>query len=140
MAGSMISTSLTLRLVSADGPMLPLETELRYSTDDPLAVVVLFDTGEGEPIRWVFARDLLAQGLDAKTGDGDITVLPVPADSGQEPVIHIRLQSPDGDALIEADSSDIERFLAQTWRLVAPGTESQLLNLDEMLEALLDDV
>lgn len=134
---STISATLTLRLIN-DGITLPLETEFRYSTDDPMAVVAMFDTGEDEKIRWVFARDLLAEGLDRRTGEGDIVVWPATDASGQ-PAIHIRLQSPDGTALIEADGKDIEQFLVQTHELVAPGNEGRMIDLDSMLVAILDD-
>ena len=38
---------------------------------DPLAVEALFDDGAPDPVRWVFARDLLAAGLDRRTGEGE---------------------------------------------------------------------
>lgn len=138
MAGSMISATLTLRLVCDDGTYLPLETELQYGTADPLAVIALFDTGEGEPVRWVFARDLLANGLDHRVGEGDISVWPALDDDGAISV-RMRLQSPDGSAVIEADASEIERFLAQTWKLVPQGGEMEHVELDRVLESILDD-
>jgi hypothetical protein len=135
----MISASLTLRLVCDDGTYLPLETELQYSTSDPLAITALFDTGEGEPVRWVFARDLLANGLDHRVGEGDISVWPA-LDDGGFLAVRLQLQSPDGAALIDADSADIERFLAKTWKLIPQGGEIDHLGLDRVLELILDDV
>lgn len=134
---STISATLTLRLIS-ESIVLPLQTDFQYSTDDPMAVVAMFDTGEDETVRWVFARDLLNEGLDRRTGEGDIVVWPATDANGQS-VVHIRLQSPDGTALIEADSREIEGFLAQTNELVAPGKEGRLIDLDSMLVAILDD-
>lgn len=137
MPSSTISATLTLRLVGANGAVLPLGTELQYTTYDPVAVTALFDTGEDEPIRWVFARDLLTEGLNQRAGEGDIVVWPSVDDDGFK-TIHLQLQSPDGDALIEADAEDIERFLAKTSRLVAPGDENLHMDLDRVLVSILD--
>jgi hypothetical protein len=57
-----VSTQLPLSLLSADGEDLPVVAKLRYSAQDPLAVEALFHDGSPDPVRWVFARDLLARG------------------------------------------------------------------------------
>lgn len=132
-----VSFPLTLLLLSSSGNVLPLEAELQYSSTDPLAVVALFDTGEDAPIRWVFARDLLIGGLERRTGDGDVAVYPATGVDGDQ-AVRIRLRSPDGDALLEAGTDSISQFLAQTWRLVVPGAEGRLLDIDSVLGALLD--
>ena len=70
----MVSHHLALSLLSADGDDIPVVAELRYSAQDPLAVEALFDDGTPDPVRWVSARDLLAAGLDRRTGDGDVVI------------------------------------------------------------------
>lgn len=138
MEDTSLSYPLSVRMIAANGSVLPLEAELRYSTSDPLAVVALFHTGEPTDVRWVFARDLLAEGLDHRVGDGDIVVWPAQDDDGA-PVVHVRLRSPDGDALLELDRTAIASFLDQTWALVTPGSEGRLLNVDTVLGALLGE-
>ena len=63
MDSTTVSYPLALSLLSADGAELPLAAELRYTSQDPLAVEALFDDGGDEPVRWVFARDLLSSDL-----------------------------------------------------------------------------
>lgn len=138
MESSTVSYDLAVHLLSSDGHVLPLKATLHYDAADPLAVAALFDDGGHEPIRWVFARDLLASAMDELTGDGDVIIWPT-QDAEGEPVVHIRLRSPHGDALLEASADELERFLIHTWRVVAPGTEHEHLNLDGHIAELLDE-
>lgn len=137
MEATSVTHPLTLDLLTASGSVLPLEAEFSYSTTDPLAVVAMFHTGESEPVRWVFARDLLSEGMDHRTGDGDMVVWPAVGVEGA-PAVHIRLRSPDGDALLEADAAAVQQFLKLTWALVTPGTEGHLLDVESVLGSLLD--
>ncbi|MGH8825549.1 MAG: SsgA family sporulation/cell division regulator [Jiangellaceae bacterium] len=133
-----VSHHLALNLLSADGHDLLLVAELRYSAQDPLAVEALFDDGSPDPVRWVFARDLLAAGLHRRTGGGDVVVWPT-QDAEARPAVHLRLRSPHGDALLEAPADALEEFLAATARVVAPGTEYDHLDVDGALESLLGE-
>jgi hypothetical protein len=133
-----VSTQLALSLLSADGEDLPVVAELRYSAQDPLTVEALFHDGSPDPVRWVFARDLLAAGLDRRTGDGDVVVWPT-QDVQARPAVHLRLRSPNGDALLEAPADSVAEFLAATARLVPPGTEYQHVDIDAALESLLGE-
>jgi hypothetical protein len=133
-----VSHQLALSLLSADGDDLPVVAELRYSAQDPLAVEALFDDGSPELVHWVFARDLLAAGLDRRTGDGDVVVWPT-QDTQARPAVHLRLRSPSGDALLEAPADSVAEFLTETARLVPPGTEYQHVDIDAALESLLGE-
>ena len=57
----------------------------------------------------MFARDLLADGLDQPLGDGDVTVRPHRHD-GRD-VLIIGLASPDGAAELEADAAEVRAFV-----------------------------
>jgi Streptomyces sporulation and cell division protein, SsgA len=138
MDGQTVSYPIALSLLGADGSALPLAAELRYSVHDPLAVEALFDDGSDELVRWVFARDLLSSGLDRRIGDGDVVVWPTIDVDGVR-VVHLRLRSPHGDALLQASADVIQAFLVATWRLVPPGTEHEHLDLDGVLDALLGE-
>jgi hypothetical protein len=133
-----VSYDVALHLLSADGQVLPLTAILQYDARDPLAVTALFNDGSGEPIRWVFARDLLEAGLDQSAGEGDVLIWPT-WDADGRPTIHIRLRSPHGDALLEACANELERFLLATHRLVPPGSEQRHLDLEAAITALLAD-
>lgn len=131
-----VSYKLALHLLSSEGEVLPLNAELHYSAEDPLAVEAHFDDGSSEPVRWVFARDLLADGMKELSGDGDVVVWPT-IDADDQPAVQLRLNSPHGDALLEAAASELDAFLAATWRLVPPGTEHRHIDVDDVVTALL---
>src|ERR671919_1485178 len=133
-----VSYDLALHLLSADGHVLPLNGILHYDASDPLAVTALFNDGGDQPVRWVFARDLLEAGLDQSAGEGDVLIWPT-RDAAGRPAIHIRLRSPHGDALLEACADELERFLSATHRLVPPGSEHRHLDLEGTITALLAD-
>jgi hypothetical protein len=138
MDGTTVSYPLALSLLSADGSEVILAAELRFALQDPLAVEALFDDGGDEPVRWVFARDLLSAGLDHRSGDGDVVVWPT-IDADGTRAVHVRLRSPHGDALLEASADAIQAFLVATWALVPPGTEHEHLDVENALDALLGD-
>ncbi|HSK26677.1 MAG TPA: SsgA family sporulation/cell division regulator [Jiangellales bacterium] len=133
---STVTHELSLHLLSADGPALPLEAQLRYRASDPLAVEALFDAGSAEPVRWVFSRDLLVAGLDQRAGEGDVVVWPGLDPSGRA-VTHLSLSSPDGAALLEAPVEAVRSFLGDTFRVVPLGAEGAHLDLDAELDELL---
>jgi hypothetical protein len=138
MERSTVSYRLALHLLSTEGDVLPLNAELHYSAEDPLAVEAHFDDGSPDPVRWVFARDLLATGMKELTGDGDVVIWPTVGADG-EAAVQMRLNSPHGDALLEASASELDEFLAATWRLVPPGTEHRYMDVEDVITALLGE-
>lgn len=138
MERSTVSYKLALHLLSTEGDVLPLNAELHYAAEDPLAVEACFDDGSPDPVRWVFARELLTTGMSELSGDGDVVIWPtIDADGG--PAVQMRLNSPHGDALLEASASELDEFLAETRRLVPPGTEHRYIRVDDVITALLGD-
>lgn len=113
---------------------LPLQAELRYETSDPFAVALLLgaDLPDDDVIEWIFSRSLLASGLSDLSGQGDVRIEPVGRDS-----VHIELSSPSGRAVLAINRNVIVSFLTQTCLLVAPGTESDHLDIDAELTQLL---
>ncbi len=130
-----VTRVVTLEFIDASGTATPLPAELSYDTQDPYAVAACFRTGASD-VRWVFARDLLAEGLYEPTGDGDVHVWPCLSACGTA-VTMIELSSPDGEALMQARSDEVCKFLANTEALVPSGTESELIDLDEALAKIL---
>jgi len=130
-----VSRTLALELIDATGEASRLDGELEFTSSDPFAVVAVFRTTRS-PIRWVFARDLLAEGLFAPVGEGDVHVWPCLDTHGQA-VVLIELNSPDGEALLQASSRDVSEFLQHTFELVPRGTEEIQLDLDGTLLHLL---
>jgi hypothetical protein len=109
---------------------------LGYRRDDPYAVSLTFHARSGD-VRWVLSRTLLLQGLAAPAGQGDVKIYPSIDDEGRAAVI-LDFSSPDGHLVAETPANEIQSFLARTFALVQVGTESDHLDLDRLVEALLD--
>jgi Streptomyces sporulation and cell division protein, SsgA len=130
-----VTRAITLELIDASGGATPLAAELCYDKNDPYAVSACFRTGSSE-VRWVFARDLLAEGLYEPTGDGDVHVWPC-LDAHGRAVAIIELSSPDGEALMQARSDEVTDFLARCETLVPTGSEAGLMDIDDALARIL---
>jgi hypothetical protein len=132
-----VTAELELRLVVPGGPSLPVIAGLRYDSNDPWAVRVAFQTGgEGDGIvEWMFARQLLTDGVAKACGDGDVRVWP--ALHGTDRVVNLAMASPSGSALFEIDRDALVEFLQQTYLAVPTGNESDAVDLDAELALLL---
>jgi hypothetical protein len=131
---TVVKQLVTLELIDAAGGATPLETELGYDARDPFAVSATFNTIAG-PVRWAFGRDLLIGGLDEPTGDGDVHVWPC-LDNEAQPVVIIELCSPDGEALVQARTTDITAFVQKITAAVAPGSEGDFMDVDAAIAAI----
>lgn len=131
---AIISADITLNLVVTGGSGVPVPAEFAYSPHEPFGVTVIFHAG-GHDVRWVFARNLLSDGVGHPAGDGDVRCWPT-AD-GDRRIVCIALHSPNGHALLEAPAAQIMDFLHRTYEVVAPGTEASHLDIDAMISELL---
>ncbi len=121
-------------LLAPQAPAVPVQVELRYDTRDPYAVVAAFRTGRAGWVEWVFARDLLADGLIANAGEGDVMIRPA-ADDPE--VVVVELSSPSGHAMFEASAQELADFLDRTYDVVVPSNENQWVDVDEALTRML---
>ena len=129
-----IQTALTLSLVVPGDEPLPVDATLEYDAGDPFAVHLDIVAGDGI-VRWSFARDLLTTGVDAPAGEGDVRIVPVAGADCRR--VRIELSSPDGAAVLEARLAEMVEFLAATFTAVPTGCESDLIDIDSLLEDLL---
>jgi Streptomyces sporulation and cell division protein, SsgA len=145
-----ISAELGLRLVIPQQTIVPLVASVYYSGSDPYAVRMAFHVGTDEPVEWIFARDLLAAGIESRQGDGDVQVWPSPmscaeardldgATAGETggKILNIELSSPFGQAHFEAPAQAISAFLKRTYQIVPPGRESSYIDIEAELNNLL---
>ena len=148
-----ISAELGLKLVVPQQTIVPLVASMYYSGSDPYAVRMAFHVGTDEPVEWIFARDLLAAGIESRQGDGDVQVWPSPvsvtetggreligtADPGEPggKVLNIELSSPFGRAHFEAPAEAMAAFLQRTYQIVAAGQESRYIDIETELNDLL---
>ena len=100
-------------------------------------MTVTFQTGgEGDGIvEWMFARQLLTEGVAGPVGEGDVRVWPEV--HGRERVVNLAMASPSGAALFEIDRDDLVEFLQQTYLAVPTGSEGAVVDLDAELALLL---
>lgn len=131
-----VTRAVTVELVGPTGGVTPVRSELHYDPKDPYAVTAVFMAG-GSQVSWTFGGDLLRDGLNEPTGDGDVHVWPCLDASGRAVVI-IELCSPDGEALVQARTSDIAAFVERMNAAVPQGTESAHLDVDSVIAAILD--
>jgi hypothetical protein len=131
-----VSADLDLRLVLGGDRMMTIPATLTYSVREPYAVTAVFRTSDGD-VSWLFGRDLLEDGLAAPAGDGDVAVWPSMAHGRR--IVCLSLVSPSGSALLEADHERVRAFLDSSYRAVPRGAETDHLDLDAGLAALLDD-
>jgi hypothetical protein len=138
-SSSTVSAELGLRLVVPQQTVVPLVASLFYSREDPYAIRIAFHVGLDEPVEWIFARDLLALGIEEREGLGDVQVWPSDGIEGGTPgsVLNIELSSPFGQAHFEAPAKEISDFLRRTYQIVPAGKESDYVDVEAELNALL---
>jgi hypothetical protein len=130
-----VSAEVGLSLVVPEHGTVPLVASLYYSAEDPFAIRMSFHVGMDEPVEWIFARDLLADGLEGPAGEGDVQVWPTDAHGAG--LLNLALSSPFGEAHFEAPLSDTAAFLERTFQLIAAGQETAYMDMDGELDELL---
>lgn len=143
-SSSTVSAELGLRLIVPQQTIVPLVASLFFSGEDPYAIRIAFHVGLDEPVEWIFARDLLAEGIAARAGLGDVQVWPSIAtpdpqggDDDIRDVLNIELSSPFGQAHFEAPIKEISDFLQRTYRIVESGKETDFVDVEAELNDLL---
>ena len=130
-----VSQPVLLSCVDPWGRAVEVSTTLGYRAEDPYAVSLVFHSAGGD-VEWVVSRTLLLQGLASPCGDGDVRVYPS-IDEEAHAVTILDFCSPDGRLVAQTDSLVLQSFLSHTFELVPVGAESQHLDLDVLVAALL---
>jgi hypothetical protein len=122
-------TALVVAQLQGHGEPMPVRVELRWDATDPYAVWVVFQTGRTDAgdVPWVLSRELLAEGLHAPAGIGDVHIRP---DEAELFITVLELSSPSGYALFELDTVDLSEFLELTYDHVPLGAEELFIDLD----------
>ncbi len=126
-----LSTRIQFGLRTFGADPSPIATDLEYGSVDPYAVTAVLHAGTG-PVRWTFGRDLLADGLIATAGEGDVAISPAADPS----LVVIVLNAPDGAAVLEAPAQELSAFLDRTYQAVPAGQESAWFDFDHELAKL----
>ncbi len=112
---------------------LPLNCEFSYDTRDPLAITLVFDTDAEDPVRWIFSRELLAEGMTAPAGEGDVVLWPELYQDGEPSAFCVQVGSV-RTALFEIPIEPVAQWLAQTYDMVPQGTELDGVDWDELVQ------
>jgi hypothetical protein len=137
-----VIVDLMATLVSAGGDQVPVWAVLRYDLSDPYAIHAIFTLPSGPPVPWVFARDLLTNGMLGAAGIGDVLVWRTSPDDQRtmpddQPDVYIGLMSPDGEALLRFSGAELATFLVKSYARCLPGDELAHLDVDLAIERLL---
>ncbi|MFC3981398.1 SsgA family sporulation/cell division regulator [Streptosporangium jomthongense] len=127
-----------LLLAKAD-PGLPMAALLVYTPAvDPYAAQLVFrDEHDVETMTYTFSRDLLAAGLRAPVGDGDVRIGPV-ADDDWLIFKLISEGGGEGDSFEAfAPRDQVVAFVARSFRRVPAGREDEWVDWDREIASLL---
>ncbi|MFZ3569344.1 SsgA family sporulation/cell division regulator [Streptomyces sp. BH097] len=121
-----------------------IPVELRYESTDPYAVRLTFHLPGDAPVTWAFGRELLVDGVNGATGEGDVQVTPVERVGGavgeMPGEVHIRLQVGADQALFRAGVAPLVAFLDRTDKLVPLGQEESGADFESDLDEALDRI
>lgn len=123
-------------MVASAPQMETLPAILSYDRTDPFAIRMAFPapaTLEGTEVSWEFSRELLAEGMDAPAGLGDVRIRPF----GYDRTV-LEFHALEGIAMVHVRTAELRRFLRRTQQLVPVGAERRFLDLDRSLTDLLD--
>ncbi|MFJ2822002.1 SsgA family sporulation/cell division regulator [Streptomyces toxytricini] len=126
-----------VHMAVAGAGRVPFLAHLYYDSTDPYTVQVQFFDRGTALARWHFDRQMLAEGLHRRVGEGDVVFRPQRTADGDEVLMELRDHTaPDRrTAVVGTDTATVAEFLEQTYALVPAGTET--LDLDGPLQDLL---
>lgn len=125
-------TATTTMWLAAGESSVEIRATLAYSANDPFSVTLGLSLGADQAVEWVFARELLIDGVHLPVGQGDIHIYPTFGE------LRINLQSPDGSATLAADLATMRQFADDMQATVALGNEHEFFSFDDELAELLE--
>lgn len=123
-------------------PYLHLGVDFTYHPDRPyeVALTIANHSFHCDVARWTVSREVLCNAAIWQTPAGACDFAAVPM---SDTVVQLRLygsRAEDPQALyVDVQRVDLLRFLERTLRAVKPGRESQLINMDSVIDALFDN-
>lgn len=133
---TIVRDEIGMQLIVSGDKTVAINSTFDYAASEPYSIRASFQTVDGA-VDWVFSRDIIAQALVEPAGDGDVSAWV--EGEGTDSVFCLQLTSPSGQALMETKTELVRDFLNRTFTIVPAGSESQMLNLDFLIERLLDE-
>lgn len=130
-----VTQDIALHCLDELGRPMAFIASFGYHPEDPYAVWLTFHIPAGD-VSWAMARSLLVRGLTEPAGEGDIRLWPSIDEDGRA-VVCMDFRSPEGRLLTEARTADLHSFLLRSWASVPAGSESELVDLDQLVALLL---
>lgn len=122
--------------VSEDGMVPIYDVTLRYDTDDPYAVTMVFpDPTEGDKT-WIVARDIIADAIHKPgivSGMGDV----ITAYDGKS--LFLLLRGDEGQAGVALDPVGVSRFLTKIYTEVPSGIEEDIIDIEGLIERIMSN-
>ena len=131
-----VSAEIFLRMVVDLDRTIDVPCAMEYRAEEPFAIRATFRTGSAD-IEWTFARELLAEGMTRPSGEGDVVVWP--EYSGTTPLVLLALNSPSGQAVLEADRELVQAFLDRTYDIVPSGSEDMEPDVERWISLILSE-
>lgn len=121
----------TGKIQTLGNAQFPVDVILRYSSEDPLAVIFDFNvTGDwDESIKWHFGRRILADAIETGRLAGSLDVKAL-YEGGDVPFT-IFLDSPEGTAAIHFDPADMLAFVREIFEAVPEDATDKIIE-DEL--------
>ncbi|MFD5065658.1 SsgA family sporulation/cell division regulator [Streptomyces sp. NPDC058394] len=110
-----------------------LNCGISYNSEDPLAVTMAFNTDAQYPVVWTFSRELLADGLNARAGEGDVVLWPIHDHDGGLTSLCVRVGGA-RTALFEIDAELVVSWLDKTYEMVPCGAEFNDVDWDALVQ------
>jgi hypothetical protein len=113
---------------------LPVRSRWSYDGSQPFTISVAFQTEDDVWVEWVFARELLVNGLVGSAGIGDVRLRPRRTDG--RTALQLEISSPEGHAVLELDREAVQLFLEVTTKIVPLGEESDHFDIDGLIDEI----
>jgi hypothetical protein len=124
----------TEELVALADDTTPVRSRWTYDAAEPFTIAVSFQSEDDVRVEWVFARDLLVNGMTGSAGIGDVRLRPKRTNG--RTALQLEIESPEGHALLELDRESVQRFLEATINLVPLGDESDYFDVDGLIDEI----
>ena len=129
-----VTCQVTTHVTDPKGLFVPLSAELHYDMADPYAIRLSLGAPRERSVDWLFARELLTEGLRRPAGSGDVLV--IPRYHRHPNTLRVVLRNRAGAALIEMAAPKVAAFLEQTFDLVPEGAERLHVDVDRAIREL----
>jgi hypothetical protein len=115
-------------------PARQIQAVFGFQHDRPYAVWLRLSAPDHSPVVWIFARDLLIEGLSSPAGLGDVHV-----DPGKE-TVGITLMSASGTLRLAVSRNELRLFCTRMIAEVPVGAESRFFDLDGEIRLFTDSL